>query len=216
MHRALMYSGHLLPRHMAFPNPTVEAKTHQWRPGVHAPIRKVPSVICAFSSQKQPFWGQNSPKTHLKWLNGGKRLLHSTCGLISSCQRALLLPSNSTICMRNGQKMAKNAVERAQFVPTRPKIKNGPYLPCWASASRGPGCSPAPPNNHRYKGQGISLGNSEGWKPQKVGGCRWSRCPWNSDLSAIAPVGSWGEKDRFFQGCPQTIWGAQTSVFRPI
>ena len=53
-------------------------------------------------------------------------------------------------------------------------------------AVRGPGCPPAPPNDHWYGGLGGSLGNSEAWKPQKVGGCGWTRCPLNSDWSHVA------------------------------
>ena len=51
---------------------------------------------------------------------------------------------------------------------------------------RGPCWSPAPPSDHWYGGLGVSLGDSEAWKPQKVGGCGWTRCPWNSDLSHVA------------------------------
>ena len=35
-------------------------------------------------------------------------------------------------------------------------------------------------------GLGVSLGDSEAWKPQKVGGCRWTGCPRNLHLSHIA------------------------------
>ena len=38
----------------------------------------------------------------------------------------------------------------------------------------------------RYWGLGVRLGNSEGWKPQNVGDCRWIRCPWNRVLSHVA------------------------------
>ena len=38
------------------------------------------------------------------------------------------LPSNSTICPRNGPKRAKKWPECALFVSNRPKTKNGPYL----------------------------------------------------------------------------------------
>ena len=55
-----------------------------------------------------------------------------------------------------------------------------------APAVRGPGCPPAPPSDHWYRGLGGSLGDSEAWKPQKVGGCGWTRCPRNSDLSHVA------------------------------
>ena len=37
--------------------------------------------------------------------------------------------------------------------------------------------------HHKLK---MVMGNSKGWKPQKVGGCGWSRCPRNRILSHIA------------------------------
>ena len=58
--------------------------------------------------------------------------------------------------------------------------------PPLAPAVRGPGCPPAPPSDHWYGGLGISLGDAEAWKPQKVGGCGWTRCPRNSVLSHVA------------------------------
>ena len=51
---------------------------------------------------------------------------------------------------------------------------------------RGLGCPPAAASDHWYGGLGISLGDSEAWKPQKVGGCGWTRCPRNSVLSHVA------------------------------
>ena len=33
---------------------------------------------------------------------------------------------------------------------------------------------------------GVRIGNFEGWKPQKVGGCGWCRCPRNRILSHVA------------------------------
>ena len=47
-------------------------------------------------------------------------------------------------------------------------------------------CSLPQPSGPRYWGLGVRLGNSEGWKPQKVGGCGWSRCPRNRILSHVA------------------------------
>ena len=46
--------------------------------------------------------------------------------------------------------------------------------PPLAPTVRGPGCPPAPPSDHWYGGLGISLGDSEAWKPPKVGGCGWA------------------------------------------
>ena len=57
--------------------------------------------------------------------------------------------------------------------------------PPLAPAGRGPGCPPAAPSDHWYGGLGISLGDSVAWKPQKVGGCGWTRCPRNWDLSHV-------------------------------
>ena len=58
--------------------------------------------------------------------------------------------------------------------------------PPLAPAVRGPGCPPAPASDHWYGGLGVSLGEFEGWKPQKVGGCGWTRCPRNLVLSHVA------------------------------
>ena len=58
--------------------------------------------------------------------------------------------------------------------------------PPLAPAERGPGCPPAPPSDHWYGGLGVSLGDSEAWKPQNVGGGGWTRCPRNSGLSHVA------------------------------
>ena len=58
--------------------------------------------------------------------------------------------------------------------------------PPLAPTLRGPSCPPAPPSEHYYRGLGVLLGDSEGWEPLKKGGCGWTRCPWNSDLSHVA------------------------------
>ena len=58
--------------------------------------------------------------------------------------------------------------------------------PPLAPAVRGLGCPPAPPSYHWYGGLGVSLGDSAAWKPQKVGGCGWTRCPRNRILNHVA------------------------------
>ena len=55
--------------------------------------------------------------------------------------------------------------------------------PPLAPAMRGPGCPPAAPSDHWFGGLRVSLGDCEAWKPQKVGGCGWTRCPRNWILS---------------------------------
>ena len=58
--------------------------------------------------------------------------------------------------------------------------------PLLAPTVRGPGCPPAPPSDHWYGGLRVSLGDSEAWKPQKVGSCGWTECPQNRILSHVA------------------------------
>ena len=55
-----------------------------------------------------------------------------------------------------------------------------------APAVRGPGCPPAVQSHHWYGCLGVRLGDFEAWKPQKVGGCGWTRCPRNQILSHVA------------------------------
>ena len=61
-----------------------------------------------------------------------------------------------------------------------------PVDPSLAPTVRGLCYPPAPPSDHWYGGLGVSLGDSEAWEPQKVGGCGWNRCPRNSVLSHVA------------------------------
>ena len=81
-------------------------------------------------------------------------------------------------------------------------------------------CSLPRPSGPRYWGLGVRLGNSEGWKPQKVGGCGWSRCPRNRILSHVAKdmayswfvaVGIWSFRGPFwaFSGTYHGVRGPQ-------
>ena len=58
--------------------------------------------------------------------------------------------------------------------------------PLLAPTVRGLCYPPAPPSDHWYGGLGGLLGNSKACKPQKVGGCGWTRCPRNWILSHVA------------------------------
>ena len=58
--------------------------------------------------------------------------------------------------------------------------------PPLAPTARRPGCPPAAPRAHWYGGVGVWLGDSEGWKVQKVGACGWTGCTGNSVLSPVA------------------------------
>ena len=59
--------------------------------------------------------------------------------------------------------------------------------PPLAPTVRGLARPPAAPSDQWYGGLRVSLGDSAAWKSPKVGGCGWTRCPRNSDLSHVAP-----------------------------
>ena len=95
-------------------------------------------------------------------------------------------------CATTGSKRAKNAclsipsglgttLEKMIFFAPGTLVD-----PPLAPTVRRPGCRLAPPSDHWYGGLGGSLGDSEAWKPQKVGGWGWIRCPRNSDLGHVA------------------------------
>ena len=58
--------------------------------------------------------------------------------------------------------------------------------PTLAPTVHGLCCPPATQGDHWYGAVGVSLGDYEAWKPQKVGGCGWTRCPRNLVLSHVA------------------------------
>ena len=58
--------------------------------------------------------------------------------------------------------------------------------PALASTVRGLAGPPAALSDHWYGGLRVPLGDCEAWKPQKVGGSGWTRCPRNSFLSHVA------------------------------
>ena len=69
----------------------------------------------------------------------------------------------------------------------------------------------AQPSGPRYRGLGVRLGKSEEWKPQKVGGCGWSRCPRNRILSHVAKDMAYS----WFSGCRHLeLQGAFLGRFR--
>ena len=113
------------------------------------------------------FWSQDGPfSRHFGIFHGPKRVT-------TSSKR----PKNTGL---NIQVISEALWKKLFFAP------GTPVAPPLAPVVRGPGCPPAPPSDHWYGGPGGSLGHSEAWKPQKVGGCGWTSCPRNSDLSHVA------------------------------
>ena len=86
--------------------------------------------------------------------------------------------------------------------------------PRLAPIVRGLAGPPAAPSDHWYGGLGVRLGNSEAWKPQKVGGCGWTWCPRNSVWSHVAQdtARSW------FRGAGAhcAVFGAFWRLFGPF
>ena len=114
------------------------------------------------------FWSQNGRfSRHFGIFHGPKRVTTSSKWAKNTC---LSIPSGLGTTL---EKMIFSAPGTLVDPPLAPAV-------------RGPGYTPAPPSDHCCGGLGGSLGESEAWKPQKVGGCGWSRCPRKSDLSHVA------------------------------
>ena len=122
----------------------------------------------AFDPFLTHFWSQNGPfSRHFGIFCGPKRV---TTGSKRAKKTCLSIPSG-----------LGTTLEKIIFF-ARGTLVDPPLAP----AVRGPGCPPAPPSDHWYGGLGDFLGDSEGWIPQKVGGCGWNRCPRNQTLSHVA------------------------------
>ena len=114
------------------------------------------------------FWSQNGPfSRHFGIFHGPKRV---TTGSKRAKNTCLSIPSG-----------LGTTLEKIIFFAPGTLVD-----PPLAPAVCGPGCPPAPPSDHWYGGLGVSLGGFAAWKPQKVGGCRWTRCPRNRILSHVA------------------------------
>ena len=123
---------------------------------------------CAFDPFSTHLSSQNGPfSRHFAILHGPKRVTTGSKRAKNTCL-SILSGLGTTL-----EKMIFFALGTLVDPPLAPTV-------------RGPGCPPAAPSDHLYGGLGGSLGDSEAWKPQKVGGCGWTRCPRNHILSQVA------------------------------
>ena len=123
---------------------------------------------CVFDPFLTQFLSQNGPLSrHFGIFHGPKRVTGGSKRAKNTC---LSIPSGLGTTLEKTIFFAPGTMVDPPLAPT----------------VRGPRCPPAPPSDHWYGGLGVSLGESEAWKPQKVGGCGWNRCPRNSDLSHVA------------------------------
>ena len=112
---------------------------------------------CIFDPFSTHFGGQNGPfSRHFGIFHGPKRATTGSKRPKSTC---LSNPSGLGTTL---EKIIFSAPGTLVDPPLAPTV-------C------GPGCPPAPPSEQQYRGLGVSLGDSERWKPQKVGGCGWNR-----------------------------------------
>ena len=113
------------------------------------------------------FWSQNSPFSRLLGIfRGPKRVTAGSKRARNTCL-SILSGLGTTL-----EKMIFFALGSLVDLPLAPAVRR-------------PGCPPVPPSDHWYRGLGGSLGDSEAWKPQKLGGCGWTSCPRNSVLSRL-------------------------------
>ena len=113
------------------------------------------------------FWSQNGPFSRQFGIFHGPKRVTTGSKRANTC---LSIPSG-----------LGTTLEKMIFVAPGTLVD-----PPLGPAVRGQGCPLAPPSDHRYGGLGVSLGDFEAWKPQKVGGCGWTSCPRNSILSHVA------------------------------
>ena len=123
---------------------------------------------CVFGPFLTHFWSRNGPfSRHFGIFHGPKR---TTMGSKRAKNTCLSIPSGLGTTLKKIIFFAPGTTVDPPLAPT----------------VRGPSCPPAAPSDHWYRGLGGSLGDSEAWKPQKAGGCGWTRCPRNSVLSHVA------------------------------
>ena len=95
---------------------------------------------------KQPFLDQNSPRTHSKRPNKGKRWVHPTCGLTFLCQRALCGPLTPPYVLETAQKDPRSPKFGADWLATSTNQEQAISLATWSKTRfRGHLVHPQPP-----------------------------------------------------------------------
>ena len=163
---------------MWWERPNSIKRSSKWAQNTCLGIQNGPGSLlekCVFDPFLTLFWSQNDPFwRHFGNFRGPK---HVTTGSKRPKNTCLSIPT----CLGT-------TLEKTIFFAPGTLVD-----PPLALGGRAPGCPPAPPSDHWYGGLGVSLGDSEAWKPQKEGGCGWTRCPWNWDLSHVIQdtAGAW-------------------------
>ena len=166
---------------------------------------------------KIAFLGPKRPQNPLKAAKYGETLLTLHVHLDCPMTKSSFLPSNSTICLTNGPKMAKNGPNRAQFASHTSKTKNGLYLGLRGSTPNSEGtCHPQPPTFCGF--QPSESANKTAGPPYQWSrsGARGQRRPRTVGANGGSTRVSRGKKNSFFQSCSRTTRDAQTRAFSPF
>ena len=148
----------------------VEKKIHLLGEFFSAPPTPLGSLLkkCVFDPFLTPFWSENSPFSRLFGIyRCPKRVTTSSKRAKITC---LSIPSG-----------LGTTLKQTFFFAASTRVD-----PPLAPNVRGLCCPPATRSDHCHQGVGISLGDFEAWKPQKVGRCGGNRCPRNSVSSHVA------------------------------
>ena len=113
---------------MALPKPSFEAKTHRWRPGARAPSSEGALPKLQIWCPKIAFFGPKRPPFPVKTDKPRETVATSHVRLDCPVTKSSLLPPNSTICPRNGPKMAKNGLNVRFSCQTGPKPRTDRIL----------------------------------------------------------------------------------------
>ena len=92
------------------------------------PNREVPSQICAVLGQKQAFFAQNSPKNPGETPKRRDTVSTLHVRLDFTVSKSSLVPSDSTICPRNGPKRRQKAPKTCAMRTNTPKPSTGRIL----------------------------------------------------------------------------------------
>ena len=138
------------------------------------------NFVSAYQMVHDHFWKKRvfDPFLTQFWCEKGPFSRHF--GIFHGTKR--VMAQNGPKILVRGPQWSRNNFGKNPFCSAPGTLVDPPLAP----TVRRPGCPHASPSDHLCGGLGVSLRDSEAWKPQKVGGCGWTRCPRNSNLSHIA------------------------------
>ena len=129
----------MIPMGVKYNHTKFEQETQRWRPG---------TAVAAGGPQfqKLQFRAKNSPGTHSRTAKRRERVVHSTCGLTFSCQRALCGSLTPPYVLETAQKGPKSPKFCADWLATATNQDQAISLATWLKTRfRGHLAHPQPP-----------------------------------------------------------------------